>query len=81
MTMTTAQTTRDWRWYEYIPFLGWMARDIRRNGIENFYYGLVMIVTLLVIAVKTWGLVALGLTAVMTVPFIFVCLILLTVGR
>ncbi|MCR9149928.1 MAG: hypothetical protein NXH83_07120 [Rhodobacteraceae bacterium] len=33
------------------------------------------------LAVKTWGLVALGLTALATVPVMFVVLILLTLGK
>ena len=35
----------------------------------------------LALAIKTWGLVALGLTALATVPVMFVVLILLTLGR
>ena len=35
----------------------------------------------LALAVKTWGLVALGLTALASVPVMFVVLILLTLGK
>ena len=35
----------------------------------------------LALAVKTWGLVALGLTALAAVPVMFVVLILLTLGK
>ncbi len=58
-------------WYFRIPLFGWVARDLVHGGRENILYFLVILVTLLVMAVKTWGLVALGLTALATVPVIF----------
>ncbi len=39
------------------------------------------LLTLLVLAVKTWGLVALAMTALATVPLIFATLILITLGK
>jgi len=42
---------------------------------------LLLAVVGLALAVKTWGLVALGLTALATVPVIFTVLILITVGK
>jgi len=42
---------------------------------------LLLAVVGLALAVKTWGLVALGLTALATVPVIFSVLILITVGK
>lgn len=64
-----------------IPLLGWIARDLTRDFHGNFWYAVMIFVTLLVLAVKTWGLVALGLTALASVPLIFVTLILITVGK
>jgi hypothetical protein len=46
-----------------IPVFGWIARDIAR-GPDNIWYALVILLTVLVLAVKTWGLVALALTAI-----------------
>ena len=42
---------------------------------------IVILLALLVLAVKTWGLVALGLTAVASVPVVFLLLFLITIGK
>ncbi len=42
---------------------------------------IVILLALLVLAVKTWGLVALGLTAIATVPVVFLLLFLITIGK
>ena len=63
-----------------LPVLGWFARDLARDFHGNIWYFLLIVVTLLVLAVKTWGLVALGLTAVAATPVIFVVLLMLTDG-
>lgn len=63
-----------------VPLLGWIARDIAEKGEENIYYALVIFLTCVVLAVKTWGLVALGLTGVAMVPVMFVVLIAITLG-
>ena len=60
-----------------IPVLGWIARDISKDR-ENAVYAVVILLTLLVLAVKTWGLVALTLTALALVPVIFALLIWVT---
>lgn len=57
-----------------IPVIGWIARDISR-GVENVFYALAIAALALVLAVKTWGLVALTLTALCLVPVMFVLLI------
>jgi hypothetical protein len=62
-----------------VPVFGWIARDIAR-GPDNIWYALVILLTVLVLAVKTWGLVALALTALAAVPVMFVLLIALTQG-
>jgi hypothetical protein len=62
-----------------IPVLGWMARDIARDP-DSIWYALVILLTILILAVKTWGLVALTLTAVALVPVMFVLLICITQG-
>lgn len=62
-----------------IPVIGWIARDIARDQ-ENIYYALVIALTLLVLAVKTWGLVALAMTGLAAVPVMFIILIAITRG-
>ena len=59
------------------PVLGHIARDVSRD-INVVFYLLTIALTLLVLAVKTWGLVALTLTAVTLVPVMFVLLIWVT---
>ncbi len=63
-----------------LPILGWIAHDIAHKGEENIYYALVILLTVLALAVKTWGLVALGLTGVAMVPVMMVLLIAITRG-
>jgi hypothetical protein len=65
------------RAFHAIPLVGWIARDISR-GVENVFYALVILLTLLVLAVMTWGLAAITLTAVALVPVIFVLLFWIT---
>lgn len=62
-----------------LPILGWIARDISR-GTDNIFYALTIFVTLVVLAVKTWGIVALAMTALALVPVMFVILLLITRG-
>jgi hypothetical protein len=67
--------------YYSIPVFGWIARDLVHGTRDNILYFLVILLTALVLAVKTWGLVALGLTALATVPAIFLTLIAITLGK
>ncbi len=64
-----------------IPVFGWIARDLKEGGPDTIYYLLVILLTLLVLAVKTWGVVALTMTALFMVPVVMVLLILITVGK
>lgn len=68
-------------WFYSVPVAGWIARDIVHGDADNIWYFLVICLTALVLAVKTWGLVALGLTALAAVPVVFTLLLLITVGR
>ncbi|MGI3168716.1 hypothetical protein ACRARG_06170 [Pseudooceanicola sp. C21-150M6] len=65
----------------HIPVLGWIARDLARDFHGNIWYAVTIAVAALVFAVKTWGLVALGLTALSLVPMIFALLIAITLGK
>lgn len=60
-----------------LPVIGRVAREIERD-IDTVYYLIVILLTALVLAVMTWGLPALVLTAVALVPVIFVLLIWVT---
>lgn len=62
-----------------IPFIGQIARDIARDR-ENIWYALVILLTVLVLAVQTWGVMALSMAALAAVPVMFVILILITLG-
>lgn len=62
-----------------IPVLGRIARDIAKDQ-DNIFYALAMFVTIVVLAVKTWGIVALAMTALAMVPLMFVVLIAITRG-
>lgn len=54
-----------------IPLVGWLARDVMYGDPDNIWYFLVIVVTLLIGAVITWGLPALVLAAVGFVPIYF----------
>ena len=53
-----------------IPLFSALARDIGRD-INVVFYLLVIALTALVLAVKTWGLVALTMAALPMVPLMF----------
>lgn len=59
-----------------IPVLGGLIRAVERE-VDTIYYILVIALTALVLAIQTWGLPALVLTAVAMVPVMFVLLIIL----
>lgn len=58
------------------PVVGRVIRDIERE-IDTVYYLLIIFVTAVVLAVQTWGLPALVLTALALVPVMFVLLVIL----
>jgi hypothetical protein len=62
-----------------VPVLGWVLRDIAQDP-DSIWYALVILLTILVLAVKTWGIMALSLAALAMVPVIFALLILITRG-
>lgn len=63
-----------------IPVLGWIARDVLFGSKDNIWYALVLIATVWIIAITTWGLVAFVLPVVMLVPFCLLTLVLITLG-
>jgi hypothetical protein len=58
------------------PILGHVIRDIERDS-DTIYYLLTILLTALVLAIQTWGLPALVLTALALVPVMFTLLIIL----
>ena len=62
-----------------VPLIGTIARDIS-SSVDNVFYALMIVVTLLVVAVSVWGVVALAMSALALVPVMFVVLILITRG-
>lgn len=63
-----------------IPVLGWIARDIAFGSKDNIVYAIVMVLSLWIIAIGTYGLPALYLPVVFLVPVMFTLLVLLTRG-
>ncbi len=59
------------------PVLGALARDIARD-VNTIFYVLTILVTILVLAIQTWGFAALVLSAVAFVPVMFCMLIWIT---
>ena len=59
----------------------WFARDLARDPEGHIWYFVVILITLAILAVKTWGLVALALPAVFLTPVMFVILVLISVGK
>lgn len=67
------------RWYFNIPIFGALARGF--SGLEGIIWlALLLVVALIGAAVVTWGLPALGLIALASVPAIFVLLVFITLG-
>ncbi len=62
-----------------IPLLGQIARDIATDK-DSIFYALMIFVTVVVLAVKTWGIVALAMSALSLVPIVFVLLLMITRG-
>ncbi|WP_273522944.1 hypothetical protein [Rhodosalinus sediminis] len=81
VTERPQRPSRARRAFYAIPVIGWIARDLAEGGSDNIYYLLVAVLSLWAIAVMTWGLPALTLTAVALVPAIMATLVLLTIGR
>ena len=62
-----------------VPVIGWIARDIERD-VNDVWYLLVALLSLLVIGVATWGVQVLAMAALAAVPVMFVVLVLITRG-
>lgn len=58
------------------PVLGRVIREVERE-VDTVFYLITIFVTAVVLAVQTWGLPALVLTALALVPVMFVVLVIL----
>jgi hypothetical protein len=79
MTPQTRRAPLGLRLLYALPLIGQIARDVAKDK-DCVYYALAIFVTIVVLAVKTWGLVALTMTALMFVPVMFVFFIAITQG-
>lgn len=61
------------------PVVGRMAREIAED-VNTVFYALVILLTLVVLAVKAWGIAALAMAALALVPVMFVTLVLISRG-
>ncbi len=60
-----------------LPVVRRVIRDVERE-VDTIYYVFVILLTVMVLAVQTWGLAALVVTAVAFVPVMFTLLIWIT---
>jgi hypothetical protein len=60
-----------------LPLVGRVIRDVERE-VDTIYYVFVILLTAMVLAVQTWGLAALVVSAVAFVPVMFTLLIWIT---
>lgn len=76
-TTTLSLPDRLERAFRALPVIGRVIREVERE-IDTVYYLIVVALTAVVLALQTWGLPALVLTALALVPVIFVLLIWVT---
>jgi hypothetical protein len=81
MSVSEPTLTHPRPFFYSIPVFGWVARDLNEGAPDTIYYLLVALLTLVILAVMQWGIVALSMTALAMVPVIFAVLILITVGK
>ncbi|KAF0113638.1 MAG: Uncharacterized protein FD150_1928 [Rhodobacteraceae bacterium] len=79
MTATTfAASSLIGRLFRALPVIGGVIRAVERE-LDTIYYLLVIALTALVLAIQTWGLPALVLTALAIVPVMFILLVILAI--
>lgn len=77
MTTTTLSAPNAFgRLVRATPVVGRIIRDVERE-VDTVYYLLTIFVTAVVLAIQTWGLPALVITALAMVPVMFVLLVIL----
>lgn len=78
-TATAARPSLFMRAIHATPILGRIAREIAED-VNTVFYALVIVVTLVVLAVKLWGIAALAMAALAMVPVMFVIMLLISRG-
>lgn len=73
----TAQPSRFDRVLSATPILGPLTRAIGKD-VNLIFYVLVILLTVLVLAIKTWGIAALVMTYLALIPLIFLFFIVIT---
>lgn len=63
-----------------VPVLGWIAKDLFFGASDNIYYFLVILLTIEVVLIMTYGLPALAMSALAMVPIYMGILIAITRG-
>lgn len=63
-----------------VPLIGHLARDLLQGDKDNIYYFLVILLTLEVVLIMTYGVVALAMSALAMVPICMTLLILMSRG-
>lgn len=79
MTQKTQRAPFALRLLHALPFFGQIARDIQKDT-NSIFYALVILITCVVLAVKTWGIVALTMSALALVPVMLILLVAITRG-
>ena len=80
LTPLPPQTPALQRMFYAIPLIGWIARDVAFGSPDNIWYALVIILTVWLVAIMTWGYPALIIPYLAAVPVMFVILILISRG-
>ena len=77
MTATAPAPSVVGRVLRKVPVVGRVIREVERE-VDTVYYLIVILLTAMVLAIMTWGLAALVVTAVALVPVMFILLICIT---
>lgn len=64
-----------------LPLIGWLSRTLSQDTDARIWAVLLLVLILVAAAVVAFGIKALGLIALASVPAIYLVLILLTVGK
>lgn len=77
VTTQTAPLPLGMRVLYAVPLVGQIARDVSHD-VNNVFYALIFVATVVIMAVKVWGLAALTLTALALVPLMFLFFVVIT---
>jgi hypothetical protein len=70
MLADTRRPPLTWRLLTAIPVVGRIAREISHDA-ENALYGVIILMTVLILAAKAWGIFVFTLAALAAVPVMF----------